>query len=96
MKNVKLGKLWDSLHSSYWFLPTIFAFVAISLAFTMLWLDRLIPEKIGQGASQLKQPVKELPADFDEVNAALVVARRVTVDSDAYRVRAKSNGYLQG
>jgi uncharacterized membrane protein len=40
MKNVKLGKLWDSLHSSYWFLPTIFAFVAIALAFTMLWLDR--------------------------------------------------------
>jgi uncharacterized membrane protein len=40
MKNVKLGKIWDSLHSSYWFLPTIFALVAIALAFTMLWLDR--------------------------------------------------------
>ncbi|NJO95603.1 MAG: DUF2254 domain-containing protein [Pleurocapsa sp. CRU_1_2] len=43
-------------------------------------IDRLFPEKIGQGASELKQPVKELPADFD---------------SDAYRVRAKKNGYLQ-
>ncbi|MCU0535160.1 MAG: DUF2254 domain-containing protein [Hydrococcus sp. Prado102] len=40
MKNAKLGKLWDSLHSSYWFLPSIFAGVAIALAFTMLWLDR--------------------------------------------------------
>ncbi|BAU64157.1 hypothetical protein STA3757_15280 [Stanieria sp. NIES-3757] len=40
MKNVKLGKLWYSLHSSYWFLPTIFAIIAIALAFTMLWLDR--------------------------------------------------------
>jgi uncharacterized membrane protein len=40
MKNVKLGKLWDSLHSSYWFLPTIFTLLAIALAFTMLWLDR--------------------------------------------------------
>jgi uncharacterized membrane protein len=40
MKNVKLGKFWDSLHSSYWFLPTIFAFVAIALAFVMLSLDR--------------------------------------------------------
>lgn len=40
MKNVKLGKIWDSLHSSYWFLPTIMAAIAIALAFTMLNLDR--------------------------------------------------------
>ncbi len=40
MNNVKLSKIWDSLHSSYWFLPTIFALIAIALAFTMLWLDR--------------------------------------------------------
>lgn len=40
MKNVKLGKIWDTLHSSYWFLPTIFALLAIALAFMMLWLDR--------------------------------------------------------
>jgi uncharacterized membrane protein len=39
MNNVKLTKIWDSLHSSYWFLPTIFALIAIALAFTMLWLD---------------------------------------------------------
>ncbi|MDV2993798.1 MAG: hypothetical protein N4J56_003452 [Chroococcidiopsis sp. SAG 2025] len=40
MKNVKLGKLWDRLHSSYWFLPTTMAVLAIALAFTMLSLDR--------------------------------------------------------
>jgi uncharacterized membrane protein len=39
MKNAKLNKLWDSLHSSYWFLPTIFVLIAIALAFVMLWLD---------------------------------------------------------
>ncbi|AFY89284.1 DUF2254 domain-containing protein [Chroococcidiopsis thermalis] len=40
MKNVKIGKIWDNLHSSYWFLPTIMAAIAIALAFTMLNLDR--------------------------------------------------------
>lgn len=55
--------------------------VLAAIAFAaFFFIDRLFPEKIGQGASELKQPVKELPADFD---------------SDAYRVRAKKNGYLQ-
>jgi uncharacterized membrane protein len=40
MKNVKLGKLWDNLHSSYWFIPTLMAVGATALAFTMLMLDR--------------------------------------------------------
>lgn len=40
MKNIKLSKLWDSLHSSYWFVPTIMAISAIALALTMLTLDR--------------------------------------------------------
>ncbi|MEW5856320.1 MAG: DUF2254 domain-containing protein [Cyanobacteriota bacterium] len=40
MKNIKLGKLWDSLHSSYWFVPTLMVIIAISLAFGMLSLDR--------------------------------------------------------
>ena len=40
MKNIKRSKLWDNLHSSYWFVPTIMAIVAIALAFTMLTLDR--------------------------------------------------------
>lgn len=40
MKNIKLSKLWDSLHSSYWFVPTIMAISAIILALMMLALDR--------------------------------------------------------
>lgn len=40
MKNIKLSKFWDSLHSSYWFVPTIMAISAIALALTMLTLDR--------------------------------------------------------
>ncbi|YAF97371.1 MAG: DUF2254 domain-containing protein [Nodularia sp. CChRGM 3473] len=42
MKNVKLIKLWDALHTSYWFLPAILALTAVILAFTMLTLDRTI------------------------------------------------------
>jgi uncharacterized membrane protein len=40
MKNIKLSKLWDSLHSSYWFVPTLMAVIAVTLAFAMLTLDR--------------------------------------------------------
>ncbi|WP_414513910.1 DUF2254 domain-containing protein [Nostoc sp. PCC 9305] len=40
MKNVKISKLWDQLHSSYWFIPAVMAVVATALAFTMLNLDR--------------------------------------------------------
>ena len=40
MKNVKLSKLWDSLHSSYWFIPTLMAASSIILAFAMLTIDR--------------------------------------------------------
>lgn len=40
MKNVKLSKLWDSLHSSYWFIPTLMALGSMILAIAMLTLDR--------------------------------------------------------
>lgn len=40
MKNAKLSKLWDALHSSYWFIPSVMAVLATILAFTMLTLDR--------------------------------------------------------
>jgi uncharacterized membrane protein len=40
MKNINWVKLWDSLHSSYWFVPTIMAVSAIALAVAMLTLDR--------------------------------------------------------
>lgn len=42
MNNTRLSKLWDSLHSSYWFLPTLMASMAITLAFAMLTLDRAV------------------------------------------------------
>ncbi|MFB2877938.1 DUF2254 domain-containing protein [Floridanema aerugineum] len=41
MKNVKLNKLWDSLHSSYWFLPSLMVLGGIILAFSTLTLDRM-------------------------------------------------------
>lgn len=40
MKNVKLSKLWDTLHSSYWFIPSVMAILTTALAFIMLMLDR--------------------------------------------------------
>lgn len=40
MKNAKFSKLWNALHSSYWFIPTLMVVAAIALAFTMLTLDR--------------------------------------------------------
>lgn len=40
MKHLKLSKFWDSLRSSYWFLPTLMAAGAIALAFSLLALDR--------------------------------------------------------
>jgi uncharacterized membrane protein len=39
MKNVKLGKVWSVLHSSYWFLPTLMVLGAIALAIVTLTLD---------------------------------------------------------
>ncbi|MBH8556090.1 DUF2254 domain-containing protein [Nostocaceae cyanobacterium CENA357] len=46
MKNVKVSKLWDQLHSSYWFIPAVMAVGATALAFTMLTLDRTDKLKI--------------------------------------------------
>lgn len=40
MKNVKIAKLWDTLQSSYLFLPAVIVTIAIALALTMLTLDR--------------------------------------------------------
>jgi uncharacterized membrane protein len=34
MRNTKLSKLWDALHSSYWFLPSIMVIAAIALIAT--------------------------------------------------------------
>jgi uncharacterized membrane protein len=40
MNNAKFSKLWDSLHSSYWFIPMLMAIGAVILAFSMISLDR--------------------------------------------------------
>lgn len=40
MKNVKIAKFWDSLQSSYLFVPAVIVATAIALAVTMLTLDR--------------------------------------------------------
>lgn len=40
MNNAKFSKLWDSIHSSYWFIPMLMAIGAVVLAFTLVSLDR--------------------------------------------------------
>lgn len=40
MKNVKLAKFWDSLQSSYFFVPAMIVAIAIAMAIAMLTLDR--------------------------------------------------------
>jgi len=50
MKNIRLSKFWDSLQSSYWFLPSIMALGGLLLAFGMLYLDQqenLITDQLG-------------------------------------------------
>lgn len=48
MKNVKLSKLWDTLRSSYWFLPGLMAVASMVLAFSMLALDQADTVKTGE------------------------------------------------
>lgn len=48
MKNVKLTKLWDSLRSSYWFLPGLMAVAGMILALVMLALDQAEAVKTGE------------------------------------------------
>ncbi|MBD2258040.1 DUF2254 domain-containing protein [Pseudanabaena sp. FACHB-2040] len=54
MRNIRLSKLWDTLQSSYWFLPTIMAVGAIALAFGLVALDRTTPKDV-PGLSWLYQ-----------------------------------------
>lgn len=48
MKNVKLSKFWDTLRSSYWFLPGLMALAGMILAFAMLALDQADAVKTGE------------------------------------------------
>ena len=51
MKYAKLAKLWDSLHSSFWFVPTLMVLLAIALSLITIWIDQRleanIVEKVG-------------------------------------------------
>ncbi|PSB03995.1 DUF2254 domain-containing protein [Merismopedia glauca] len=40
MKYAKLSKLWDSLHSSFWFVPTVMVVLAIALSFITISIDQ--------------------------------------------------------
>lgn len=40
MRNVKLSKFWDQLHSSYWFIPAVMAVLTTALALIILTFDR--------------------------------------------------------
>ncbi|WP_373539948.1 DUF2254 domain-containing protein [Chamaesiphon sp.] len=40
MKSAKLGKLWESLHSSFWFVPTLMLVLAIGLSFITIGIDQ--------------------------------------------------------
>ncbi|XHX78838.1 MAG: DUF2254 domain-containing protein [Stenomitos frigidus ULC029] len=40
MKYAKLSKLWDSLHSSFWFVPTLMVILAIGLSFVTIGIDQ--------------------------------------------------------
>lgn len=41
---LKLGKIWESLHTSYWFIPTLMAISAVVLAFGMITVDHRLGE----------------------------------------------------
>ncbi len=40
MKYAKLAKLWNSLHSSFWFVPTLMVVLAIGLSFLTIGIDQ--------------------------------------------------------
>jgi uncharacterized membrane protein len=46
MKYAKLAKLWDSLHSSFWFVPTLMVVLAIGLSFITIWIDQRLEANI--------------------------------------------------
>lgn len=46
MKQTKFSKLWDSLHSSFWFVPTLMVVLAIALSFLTIRLDQTLKTNI--------------------------------------------------
>ncbi|MGB3493330.1 MAG: DUF2254 domain-containing protein [Elainellaceae cyanobacterium] len=39
LKYAKVTKVWDSLHSSFWFVPSLMVLLAIALSFITIWID---------------------------------------------------------
>jgi uncharacterized membrane protein len=48
MRRVTIRYTWDRMKVSFWFAPMVMSLVAILLAWTMYWLDGLIPNEILQ------------------------------------------------
>lgn len=46
--NIQLGKVWDSLHTSFWFVPTVMVLLAIGLAMTTIYFDETGKDWIGE------------------------------------------------
>jgi len=47
MRNIKLRKAWNSLHSSYWFIPGLMTAAAIGFSFAMVGLDEWLRQDLG-------------------------------------------------
>jgi uncharacterized membrane protein len=46
MKQTKFSKIWDSLHSSFWFIPSLMVVLAIGLSFLTIQLDQSLKTNI--------------------------------------------------
>ncbi|MBV9386636.1 MAG: DUF2254 domain-containing protein [Chroococcidiopsidaceae cyanobacterium CP_BM_ER_R8_30] len=44
-EKLKLRKLWESLHSSFWFVPTLMVAVAVGLSFATIAIDNVVKNK---------------------------------------------------
>ncbi|MBW4515868.1 MAG: DUF2254 domain-containing protein [Timaviella obliquedivisa GSE-PSE-MK23-08B] len=51
MRHAKIGKFWDSLHSSFWFVPTLMVVLSIAFSFVTIAVDQRLEtnviEKLG-------------------------------------------------
>lgn len=59
MKSAKLGKLWDSLHSSFWFVPTLMLVMALGLSFVTIGIDQRREANIIEQLGWTLSPVKK-------------------------------------
>lgn len=43
---VKLQKVWESLNSSFWFVPTLMTLIAVGFSFFTVWLDEVLSNEV--------------------------------------------------